>query len=144
MAMVFCRACGKEMHDSAPACPHCGAPQVLKSSQDGPIPDGVKGWSWGAFLLNWVWAVGNRTWWGLLALVPYVGLVVAIWLGIKGREMAWKNGSWDSVEHFNRVQKKWSQWAVGLMLAAVLIGILAAIAVPAYQDYGHRARESQL
>jgi hypothetical protein len=27
MSMVFCRGCGKEMHESALACPHCGAPQ---------------------------------------------------------------------------------------------------------------------
>lgn len=25
--MVFCRGCGKEIHNSAVACPHCGAPQ---------------------------------------------------------------------------------------------------------------------
>tara|TARA_R110000851_G_scaffold315514_1_gene478028 strand:+ start:12622 stop:12957 length:336 start_codon:yes stop_codon:yes gene_type:complete len=25
--MVFCRGCGKEIHDSASACPHCGADQ---------------------------------------------------------------------------------------------------------------------
>lgn len=23
--MIFCRACGREIHESAPACPHCGA-----------------------------------------------------------------------------------------------------------------------
>lgn len=28
MAMVFCRACGKEIHSSASACPHCGAAQA--------------------------------------------------------------------------------------------------------------------
>ncbi|PUA19507.1 hypothetical protein C7W93_06515 [Glaciimonas sp. PCH181] len=28
MTMVFCRGCGKEIHDSAPLCPHCGASQV--------------------------------------------------------------------------------------------------------------------
>lgn len=27
--MVFCRGCGKEIHESAPSCPHCGAPQHL-------------------------------------------------------------------------------------------------------------------
>lgn len=27
MTMVFCRGCGKELHESAPTCPHCGAPQ---------------------------------------------------------------------------------------------------------------------
>ena len=33
MSMVFCRGCGKEIHDSAPTCPHCGAPQSATSSQ---------------------------------------------------------------------------------------------------------------
>lgn len=27
MAMVHCRACGNQIHDSAVACPSCGAPQ---------------------------------------------------------------------------------------------------------------------
>ena len=25
--MIFCRGCGKELHESALQCPHCGAPQ---------------------------------------------------------------------------------------------------------------------
>jgi hypothetical protein len=29
MAMVFCRGCGKEIHETAPTCPLCGAPQGL-------------------------------------------------------------------------------------------------------------------
>jgi len=29
MGMVFCRACGKELHETAPACPHCGALQMI-------------------------------------------------------------------------------------------------------------------
>lgn len=29
--MVFCRGCGKEIHESAPSCPHCGAPQHLRN-----------------------------------------------------------------------------------------------------------------
>ena len=31
--MVFCRGCGKEIHESALSCPHCGAPQSI--AQDG-------------------------------------------------------------------------------------------------------------
>ena len=31
MNMVFCRGCGKEIHDSAPFCPFCGAPQSAKA-----------------------------------------------------------------------------------------------------------------
>lgn len=26
-SMVYCRGCGKEIHSTAPTCPHCGAPQ---------------------------------------------------------------------------------------------------------------------
>ena len=31
MGMVFCRGCGKEIHESAPMCPHCGAPHTAVS-----------------------------------------------------------------------------------------------------------------
>lgn len=32
MSMVFCRGCGKEIHESAPTCPYCGATQKLKGA----------------------------------------------------------------------------------------------------------------
>lgn len=32
MSMIFCRGCGKEIHSSAPTCPHCGAQQQLPNS----------------------------------------------------------------------------------------------------------------
>jgi hypothetical protein len=126
--MVFCRGCGKEIHSTAPACPHCGAPQAVASTHGDQLPPGVAGWSWGAFLLNWIWAIGNRTWIGLFALIPYVGFIMAIILGIKGREWAWKNGKWDSVEHFNRVQRTWSQWAVWLTVIAVVLVLMVLAA----------------
>ena len=97
------------------------------------LPEGIKGFSWGAFLLSWIWAIGNSTWIGLLALVPYVGFIVSIYLGFKGREMAWQNKRWDSVEHFQRVQKQWSFWGVLIIGGIFLLGIVAAIATPAYQ-----------
>jgi uncharacterized membrane protein YhaH (DUF805 family) len=31
MTMVFCRGCGKEIHETAVTCPHCGAPQNTQS-----------------------------------------------------------------------------------------------------------------
>lgn len=32
MGMVFCRGCGKEIHETATMCPQCGATQVLPSN----------------------------------------------------------------------------------------------------------------
>jgi len=29
MAMVFCRGCAKEIHETAPTCPQCGAKQYI-------------------------------------------------------------------------------------------------------------------
>ena len=98
-------------------------------------PPGVSGWSWGAFLLSWIWAVANKTWIGLLALIPYVGFLFAIYLGIKGRELAWRNKRWESLEHFNQVQRRWSFWGAIIVIGALVLGIAAGIAVPAYQQY---------
>ena len=66
---------------------------------------------------------------------------MAIVLGIKGREWAWKNKRWDSLDHFNRVQKKWSFWGVVIMIIVMVIGIAAAVGGAAYNDYQKRARE---
>ena len=37
MSMVFCRGCGKELHDSATSCPHCGAKQKNTTSDKSRI-----------------------------------------------------------------------------------------------------------
>lgn len=108
--------------------------------KDAVIPDGVKGWSWGAFFLNWIWAIRNRTWIGLLCLIPYLGFVMSFFLGAKGREWAWRNKRWNSVAHFNEVQKKWSFWGVVLVVGIAGLGIVAAIAIPAYVDYQHHVQ----
>jgi hypothetical protein len=92
--------------------------------KDAIIPEAIKGWSWGGFLWGWIWAIGNKTWIGLLALIPYVGLIVIIYLGIKGRELAWRNKQWDSVEHFIEVQRKWALWWLYLTCATIVIVLL--------------------
>lgn len=139
--MVFCRYCGKELHETAPTCPHCGA---VQNQKDIAVPDGIKGWSWGAFLLNWIWAIGNRTWVGLLALVPLAGVIMAFILGFKGREWAWRNKHWESVEHFNQVQKKWSVWGVSIFACIVVIIVInGVLRISAYQDYVERAKQAE-
>jgi hypothetical protein len=40
-------------------------------------------------------------------------------LGARGNAWAWRNGRWDSIEHFKRVQRKWAIWGAVLWLVAI-------------------------
>jgi hypothetical protein len=85
------------------------------------IPAELDRWNWGAFLLNWIWGVGNNTFIALLMFVPFVGLVMPFVLGAKGSRWAWRNGRWDSVEHFKRVQRLWAIWGVVIWLGTIAL-----------------------
>jgi hypothetical protein len=92
------------------------------------VPEEVKGLNWGAFLLNWIWAIGNQVWIGLLALVPCVNIVVMIYLLVKGNELAWTGPrQWESVEQFKAVQAAWTKWGVILLIVAVVIWVVSII-----------------
>jgi hypothetical protein len=83
-------------------------PPVLKAPR--VVPPEINRWNWGAFLLNWIWGVGNNTFIALLTFVPFLGLIMPFVLGAKGNAWAWRNGRWDSIEHFKRVQRSWAIW----------------------------------
>jgi hypothetical protein len=84
------------------------------------VPAEIDRWNWGAFLLNWIWGIGNNTFIALLALVPVVGIIMLFVLGAKGSAWAWRNGRWDSVEHFKRVQRLWAIWGAIIWLGAIV------------------------
>lgn len=90
------------------------------------VPAEIDRWNWGAFLLNWIWGVGNGTFIALLTLIPFFGLIMPFVLGAKGSGLAWRNGRWDSVEHFKRVQRLWAIWGVVIWLGTIALfgGIL--------------------
>ena len=86
------------------------------------IPPEIRGWNWGAFFLSWIWGIGNNTYIALLALIPVVGLVMHFVLGAKGNRWAWKNGRWDSVAHFKRVQRRWAIAGFAIVFSVVVLG----------------------
>jgi Cytochrome oxidase complex assembly protein 1 len=88
------------------------------------VPPEVRRWNWGAFFLHWIWGIGNNTFIALLMFVPVVNLVMPFVLGAKGGEWAWRNTKWDSLEHFQRVQRLWAIW--GAVSWAVVIGLFTA------------------
>jgi hypothetical protein len=99
-------------------------PQTLAARK--PIPPEIDRWNWGAFLLNWIWGIGNNTYIALLALVPVVGVVMVFVLGAKGSRWAWQNGRWDSVEHFKGVQRSWAEWGLVIWVAGLVLVLVGA------------------
>lgn len=95
------------------------SPQVVAEPK--PIPPEIDRWNWGAFLLNWIWGIGNNTFIALLTLIPLVGFVMPFVLGAKGSAWAWRNGRWSSVEHFRRVQRLWAIWGTVIWIAWVVV-----------------------
>ena len=118
------------------------------SASHSGVPREVQGWNWGAFLLNWIWAIGNRCYFGLLTFVPLFGLAVPFILGWKGNAWAWRKGDWHSVTAFRRAQRRWAQAALltwcGAIVGAVALyfGITASLKRTAAFELAQAAIES--
>lgn len=112
------------------------------------VPREVHGWNWGAFLLNWIWAIGNRCYFGLLMFVPLFGLAVPFILGWKGNAWAWRKGEWHSVSAFRRAQRRWTQaglltWCFAIVGAVALyFGVAASLKRTAAFELAQAAIES--
>ena len=128
-----------------PGAPGYGQPYVYPNAQQygTPYPQNTSGWgsaafvppeirggwNWGAFLLTFFWSIGNQVWIGLLCLIPYLGWIMWIILGIKGNEWAWQYRRWDSIQHFRDTQRVWANWGCGLIIAAIAFWFLLALIV---------------
>ena len=142
--MITCRACGSSLHRSAPICPGCGASQRSRGYKS-KVAAGLLaiffgglgihrfylGQWWGVFYLLLVWTMVP----GLVALVEGIVFLVS------------SQESWDE-RHNEGKPNVGGEGSAGLVIALVVgvfavimvIGILAAIAIPAYHDYVLRAK----
>ncbi|HTJ01769.1 MAG TPA: cytochrome c oxidase assembly factor Coa1 family protein [Methylovirgula sp.] len=85
------------------------------------LPREYDRWNWGAFLLNWIWGIGNGTYIALLTFIPVFGLIMPFVLGANGNRWAWRNRRWDSLDHFRRVQRAWGFWGAGILIAVIVL-----------------------
>ena len=160
----YCPHCGNKVPSSALECPHCGRPfheetnppyqevndpfaqQVITPSGE---PSNINKFNWGAFLLHWIWGVGNGVYWSLVILVlniassvfisvgldtlasiiSLVSISVAIILGFNGNRQAWKSGRFKDPEEFVKIQRKWTKGALIFWGVFVLLIISIAILV---------------
>jgi hypothetical protein len=125
-----------------PAAPGAGYPMAPgwdadnNSGTDGPPPPEVEvmGWSWGGFGLNWIWGIGNRVWISLLGLIPCVGLIVAIYLGISGHKLAWQKRRFESLQQFQETMKAWNLWGLIIFLVSLAVNVVSFIVQMAAQQ----------
>lgn len=93
-------------------------------NQPAEIPAELDRWNWGAFLLNWIWGIGNSVFIALLMFVPLVNIVMIFVLGARGSRWAWRKRAWRDAEHFRSTQRKWA-------IAGVVVWVAAAVLVAA-------------
>ncbi len=100
------------------------------------VPEEIHGWNWGAFFFPGLWCIPNRVWIGLIAwsdlsiitLPLTFGMtwpVIAVILGVKGNEWAWKSRRWKSIREFKRHQRLWA--IAGFLLATIVLLLVALI-----------------
>ena len=84
--------------------------------------------------------VGQSGWLSLLLLVPLVNIIVGLFL-------IFAPGKPES-NQYGQPPAKNSNWvvagALGLPIFVIFVGIIAAVSVPAYQDYVERAQQAEL
>ncbi len=150
MAMMFCRGCGKEIHESAPVCPHCGAPQGVSAPAVAPGTVSLKSQTVAGLLCAFLGGLGAHKFY-LGRITAGVLYLLFCWTGIPGLIALV-----DLVSIAFGSQENWAKKhnhgtltppvhvvvkiIVLIFPAIMVIGILAAIALPAYQDYTLKAK----
>ena len=121
--------------------PEQGLPNSTGSATDNgsgvrgaQLPESLKGFNWGAFLMGPIWSLFNQVWIGLIGFISVIPqipieirllitLALALYLGFKGNELAWRSKKWSSTAHFASVQRTWL--IVGL--AATLVFLVLSL-----------------
>lgn len=132
---MYCENCGKKIPDDDKFCGECGQ-GINGEKETYEIKEiditKIKKWSWGGFFLNWIYLIGMQaSWWITLLFfvcnsIPVINVVSWIYLGLEGRRMAWKQRKWHNFSKYLEVQKKWDIWAIVIIVASLILGVITA------------------
>jgi hypothetical protein len=111
-----------------PAPPPSASPPIDARAAD--EREFIAGWSWAGAFLNWVFLLGMRQWVAGLALLALVmtpraggviGVAATIYLGIRGRSIAWRNRPSRGFEDYRQCMTTWDRWAIVFLVASVAL-----------------------
>lgn len=83
----------------------------------------LKKWCWGAFGLHWIWGVCHNV---LISLICLAFAPFSIYLGIKGYELAWEKGNYNSVDEMIESMKIWNIFGLILFILSV-VGVVVQV-----------------
>lgn len=142
--MVFCRACGREVHRTARSCPACGAPLSQKRYKDKTAAAILAffcgGFGFHRFYLGQWWGVFYLLFacTGIPSFVAFIEFIVFLCTSRESWDAKHNDGFDGQGSNSNAVVWIVVGLAAGVMMFVCMIGILAALALPAYQDYTKR------
>jgi hypothetical protein len=61
------------------------------------------------------------------SIITIISIALSVYAGVMGNRLAWKAGTWTSVEHFQRTQKKWARWALAVFL--ISLSVITALVI---------------
>lgn len=98
------------------------------------IPPEATGWTFAGCIPFGIFAFANNSVvWGLVCLAghlfPIATLVYFIYIGIQGRELAWRNKRFHSIDEYRSSMRSWNRW--GLVIGGILTGC-STLGVVAY------------
>ena len=145
----YCVTCGSPI--GRPMVQHQSLPPfapVSSASTDVPqdVPQEIRHWNWAAFFFNWIWALARGLYaWAIagIAIIVLVGplwflfplFIIASWalcifLGVKGNELDWKRGHYQSVAEFRQSHRRWTvAGKIFLVVFVVLLSLSVAALV---------------
>lgn len=164
MRLIKCPECGTDVSGKAKFCPKCGHP-IMEISEEVPK---LRRWNWGAFWLTWIWAVGNKVWFGLLLIplflyislllpnikelmeeglwwiifLPAIYMLLWLYIAVHGDKLAWEKTKVRSIAEFKKTQHKWA--VAGFIIKPSIIGIFILVGVCAHLHNQYIAKVEQV
>jgi hypothetical protein len=133
------------------------------------LPPELRRWNWGAFLLSWIWGLGNRSFVTLAIFIPALALiatpllapdapelraaavaanlVLLAFFGWRGNAWSWRHRHWDDAAQFQTAQKRWAYWgfiswgAIGATVLLLTFGVDALMRTS--EVYRHASARAQ-
>ena len=65
-------------------------------------------------------------------LIPFLGFIVNLILGFKGRRWSWERGKWPDFESFKKSQRRWDIVGVIIFLVAILLIVFSEVVLNLY------------